>query len=122
MNPIEQQMKLARELMELNAQWFRKLAEFDSKNFNSYVQFNQDFAGKLPEVNDVQSFVELQREYGEQLWSNTQKALTTRGEMLRDAFEAHNEAIRKAFTPESEVQAEATTEDKKAAPAKAKAA
>ena len=121
MNPMEQQMKVARELMELNAEWFRKLAEFDSKNFSSYVQFNQDFAGKLPEVNDVQSFVELQREYGEQLWNNTQKALTTRGEMLRDAFEANNETIRKAFTPAGVDQPEEPVA-KKAAPAKAKAA
>ncbi len=113
MNPFEQQMQLARELMELNAEWFRKLAEFDSKNLGSYVQFNQDFASKLPEVNDIQGFVELQREYGEQLWSNTQKALTTRGEMLREAFEAQNTAVRKAFSP-AEKEAEASKEDTKA--------
>ncbi len=113
MNPFEQQMKLARELMALNAEWFRKLTEFDSKNFSSYVQFNQDFASKLPEVNDMQSFIELQREYGEQLWSNTQKALTTRGEMLREAFEAQNTAIREAFSP-AEKAAETPKDDAKA--------
>ncbi len=115
MNPIEQQLKLARDLMELNTEWFRKLAEFDSKNLSNYIQFNQDFAGKLPEVKNIQGFVELQREYGEQLWNNTQKALQTRGEMLRDAFNANNETIRKAFTPEAGDKPQA----KRSAPAKA---
>ena len=120
MNPFEQQMKLARDLMELNAEWFRKLAEFDSKNFSSYIQFNQDFASKLPEVKDIQGFIELQREYGEQLWNNTQEALKTRGELQREAFEANNEVIRKAFTPEAE--AEEKPRAKQASTSKAKAA
>ncbi len=98
MNPFEQQMKLARNLMELNTEWFRKLAEFDSKNFSSYIQFNQDFAGKLPEVKDIQGFAELQREYGKQLWDNTRAALKSRVEMQREAFEANSEIIRKAYT------------------------
>lgn len=102
MNPFEQQMKLAREMMELNADWFRKLAEFDSQNFNNYVEFNRDFASRLPEVKDVQSFVELQREYGEQLWNNTQQALKTRAEMQREAFAANNEILRKAFSPRTQ--------------------
>ena len=102
MNPFEQQMKLGRELMELNSEWFRKLAEFDSRNFNDYVQFNQDFAGKLPEVKDIQGFIELQREYGEQLWTNTQEAMQARGEMLRDAMTANGETLRKVFSPEEE--------------------
>jgi len=102
MNPFELQMKLARDLMEINSEWFRKLAEFDSDNFSKYVQFNQDFAGRLPEVTDIQGCVELQREYGEQLWNNTQSALKQRGELLRDAFNENNETIRKAFSPEAE--------------------
>ena len=102
MNPFEQQMKLARDLMELNAEWFRKLAEFDSKNLGNYVQFNQDFASKLPEVKDIQGFVDLQREYGEQLWNNTQEVLQNRGELLREAFSAGNDTIRQAFAPEAE--------------------
>lgn len=102
MNPFEQQMKLGRELMELNSEWFRKLTEFDSRNFSDFVQFNQNFAGKLPEVKDIQGFMELQREFGEQLWTNTQEAIQARGEMLRDAVTANGETLRKAFSPEEE--------------------
>ena len=100
MNPMEKQMQLGRDLMELNSEWFRKLAEFDTKSFSDYVQFNQDFAGRLPEVKDIQGFVDLQREYGEQLWNGAQEALKTRGELLQDAFNANNEKIRNAFNAE----------------------
>jgi len=97
MNPFEQQMKLARELMELNAEWFRKIAEFDSSNLQKYVELNQEFAQKLPEVKDIQSFLDLQREYGETLWNGTQEVVKARGEMLREVVEANGEAMRSAF-------------------------
>lgn len=102
MNPFEQQMKLARDLVERNAESFRKLAEFDANNFSNYVQFNQDFASRLPEVKDIQGFVELQREYGEQLWNNAQEALKARAELQREAFEANNEIIRNAFASQAQ--------------------
>ena len=122
MNPVEQQMKLARDLMEINSEWFRKLAEFDSRNFSDYVQFNQDFAGRLPEVKDLQSFVDLQREYGEQLWNNTQEVMKARGELLRDALTAGNETVRKAFRPEeAEEKPQAKRTSTKASAAKAAA-
>ena len=121
MNPFEQQMKLGRDLMELNSEWFRKLAEFDSRNFNDYVQFNQDFAGRLPEVKDIGGFVDLQREYGEQLWNSTQETMKVRGEMLRDAFNAGNETIRKAFSPEAEEKPQAKRSSTKSSATKAAA-
>ena len=121
MNPIEQQMKLGRDLMELNSDWFRKLAEFDSKSFSDYIQFNQDFVGRLPEVKDIQGFVDLQREYGEQLWNGAQETLKTRGEMLRDAFNANNETIRKAFSPEAEEKPQAKRTSAKSGATKAAA-
>ncbi len=109
MNTMEKQMQLGRDLMELNSEWFRKITEFDSKSFSDYVQFNQDFAGRLPEVKDIQGFVDLQREYGEQLWNGAQETLKTRGEMLQDAFNANNETIRKAFNAEEKPQAKRST-------------
>ena len=101
MNPIERQMALGRELMEINTQWFKKIAEFDASNFQKYVEMNQEFAGRIPEINDMQSFADLQREYGEALWSATQSAFQERGEMLREAAEANGAAVKSAFSPES---------------------
>ncbi|MEQ8693564.1 MAG: phasin family protein [Pseudomonadales bacterium] len=97
MNPIEKQMELGRELMELNAQWFQKIAEFDGQNVQKYVELNQTFAQRLPEVKDVASFVELQREYGETLWNSTQEVVQARSEMVREAFEANTNAVKSAF-------------------------
>ena len=101
MNPIERQMALGRELMEINTQWFKKIAEFDASNFQKYVEMNQEFAGRIPEITDMQSFADLQREYGEALWSATQSAFQERGEMLREAAEANGAAVKSAFSPES---------------------
>ena len=117
MNPIERQMKLARELMELNTEWFRKIAEFDGQNFQKYVDMNQEFAQRLPQVRDVQGFVDLQREYGEALWSNTQEVFKARNDMLREAMEANGEAVRGAWDAN-----EAPVEEKKPAAKKTAAA
>ena len=62
---------------------------------------NQEFAGRIPEITDMQSFADLQREYGEALWSATQSAFQERGEMLREAAEANGAAVKSAFSPES---------------------
>ena len=100
MNMIEKQMQMGRELMELNTEWFRKIAEFDGQNFQKYVDMNQEFAQRLPQVRDIQSFVDLQREYGETLWNSTQEAFSARNEMLREVMEANTEVVRGAFSTE----------------------
>ena len=105
MNPMERQLQLGRELMELNAEWFRKLTEMDTENFSKYVELNQEFASKLPEVKDLQGFMDLQRDYGEQLWNGTQEAMQARGKLMQDAVDANGEAFRKAFSSETEVEA-----------------
>lgn len=117
MNPIETQMQLGRDLMELNVEWFRKIAEFDAQNVQNYVEMNQTFAQKLPEVKDVQAFMDLQREYGETLWNNTQEVFQTRGEMLREVMEANGAAVQSAMSPAEELK-----EEPKKAPARKKAA
>ena len=121
MNAIEKQMELARELMELNAQWFQKIAEFDGQNVQKYVELNQTFAQRLPEVRDVQSFVELQREYGETLWNSTQEVVQTRGDLMREAVEANTKAVQGAFAA-AEVKPAARTAAKKPASRTAKKA
>ena len=112
MNMIERQMRLGRDLMELNVEWFRKFAEYDVENVRKFVEFNQEFAGRLPEVRDVQSFVELQREYGQQLWNGTQEAFQGRVEMMREAAEHTGETFRAAWNTE---EGEAVEEAQQAA-------
>ena len=109
MNPMEKQMQLGQELMELNSECFRKLTELDSENFSKYVEMNQEFASKLPEVKDLQGFMDLQREYGEHLWSTTQEVMQARGKLVQEAVDANGEAFRKAFTSEEEAPKAKTT-------------
>ena len=54
------------------------------------------------EIKDFQSFADLQRQYGETLWTNTQEVLKSRGDMLREAFEANTAVVREAFAPVEE--------------------
>ena len=121
MNPIERQMALGRELMEINTQWFKKIAQFDASNFQKYIEMNQEFAGRVPEINDMQSFAELQREYGEALWSATQSAFQERGELLREAAEANGAAVKSAFEPEPSEAEPAAEADVKPAVKRVKA-
>ena len=104
MNVFERQADVGRQLFEVNTSWWRKLAEFDSETFRRYVEFNQDFAKRLTEVKDLQSFTELQREYGESLWSGAQDAIKERNEMLRDVAEANGELLRGMFSPEEKAK------------------
>ncbi|MCP5178626.1 MAG: phasin family protein [Pseudomonadales bacterium] len=97
MNPFEKTMQFGRDLMELNAEWFRKIAEFDGESVRKYIEVNQEFGKKLPEVRDVQSFLDLQRTYAETLWSNTQETFKARGELVKEAVEANTSVWRDAF-------------------------
>ncbi len=104
MNVLERQADVGRQLFEVNTSWWRKLAEFDSETFRRYVEFNQDFAKRLTEVKDLQSFAELQREYGQSLWSGAQDVLKERNEMLRDVAEANGELLRGMFSTEEKAK------------------
>ncbi len=115
MNPIETQMQLGRELMELNAEWFRKIAEFDAQNVQKYVEMNQEFAQRLPEVKDLQGFTDLQREYGETLWNSTQEAFQARNDMVREVVEANGAAVRNAWAPAQEEAAKPAAKKEAAA-------
>jgi len=106
MSIIEKQVQLGRELFEINAATMRRLFELQSEGVKRYFETNQEFAAKLPEVKDMTSFVELQREYGETVWSNTQENLQSSGEVVREAVENAGAAMRTAFTAE-EAAAEA---------------
>ena len=104
MNPIEKSMQFGRDLLEVNAEWMRKLAEFDGQSMRKYVEFNQEFGSKLPEVKDVQSFLELQRAYAEQLWSGAQETFKARGELVKEAVEANGALWRRVVETASPVE------------------
>ena len=97
MNPFEKQLQLGRELFELNAGAMRRMAELDADSFRAFVETNQSFFTRLPEVKDLPSLVALQREYGETVWNGAQSALKARGEIVRDSMGKAGELVRGAF-------------------------
>ncbi len=98
MSMIERQMKLGRELFELNTSTVRRLFETQAEGVRQYFETNQAFAKRLPEVRDVSSFVELQRDYSQTLWSEAQSNLRTNGTILRDAAQHTGSAIKEAWS------------------------
>ena len=113
MSVIENQMKLGRELFEINTHVLRRMTEITGEGVKQYFETNQDFAKRLTEVRDLSTFVELQREYGQTLYNGVTERLQTRGEVLKEAVERGGEAMRTAFS--SEAAEEVVAEEAKAA-------
>ncbi|MXX28429.1 MAG: phasin family protein [Gammaproteobacteria bacterium] len=120
MNTMERQAALGREWFELNTGTLRRLAELQTEGVQKVFETNRTFAEKLPEVKDITSFMELQREYGEAMWNGFTEGMKANGEVLKEAVESAGELLRGAFATE-EPKAPETTK-KSAKPAAAKAA
>ena len=93
-NGLENAGKLGRQLFDLNNETMVKFVDLSAENFKKYLELNQTYVAKLPEVNDVSSFVELQREYGQNLWEGMQADLRARGEIVREAVEQTGALVR----------------------------
>ena len=104
MNFIEKQMKLQRELAELNSTTWQRMGETLSQGMTQYTELNQEFANKLPPFGDVSAWMQVQREYGEASWTAFQTYLSSQGEILKEAMDESNELIRTAW---ADVAAEA---------------
>lgn len=102
MSMIENQMKLGRELFEINTNVARRMTEITGEGFKQYFETNQEFMKRMTEVKDVSGFFELQRDYGKTLYTGVTERLQTRGEILKDAVERSGEAVRGAFTAANE--------------------
>jgi GTP-dependent phosphoenolpyruvate carboxykinase len=93
-NGLENVGKLGRQLFDLNNETMVKFVDLSADNFKKYLELNQTYVAKLPEVNDVSSFVELQREYGQNLWEGMQADLRARGEIVREVVEQTGALVR----------------------------
>ncbi len=117
MSIIERQFELGRSIVEININTLTGLATLQREAIEKYFSTNRTFGEKLPEVNDIASFVSLQREYNETLWTNVRETVETQSGVVRSAFEETQQVFTKAFTTE---QAEEVVTEKPAAKAKAK--
>ena len=101
MNMLQKQVEMGRALFEINQNTFQELARSSQDNVKKYLELNSDFSKRLPEVNDISSFVELQREYNETLWSGIKDSTKGQVEVIKTAVEESGDAVRKAFTVET---------------------
>ena len=114
-NGLENAGKIGRQLFDLNNETMVKFVELSADNFKKYLELNQNYVAKLPEVSDVSDFVELQREYGQNLWEGVQADLRARGEIVREVVEQTGSLVRGTFEDAGEVVEEAAAETVQAA-------
>ena len=110
MSRIEKGAQLGRDLFELNNSTWSKIAQLSGENFKNYMELNQSYFAKLPELRDVGSFVELQRSYGQDLMNGVQADLQARGEIIREAVEQTGGLVRGVFNAEEDTEAEVVEE------------
>ena len=101
MNILEKQADLGRTIFEINQNTLQELFKSTQENVQKYFTLNTEFGQKLPEIRDISSFVELQREYGESLWGNVREASQSQTQIVRSAVEETGNAVRKAFASEA---------------------
>ncbi len=117
MSIIEKQTKLGKSIVDINTNVVKSIATQQRENIEKYIETNQEFSKKLPEVTDISSFFSLQREYGETLWNNAKDAVESHNGLVRNAFEETRDAIKVAFSSEEQ---EVSEEAEVAPKAKAK--
>jgi len=106
MSRMEKGMKLGRDLFDLNNTTMVRIAELSAENFKKYLELNQSYVERLPEVRDISTFVELQRDYGQNLWEGVQSDLKARTEIVREAVEQTGGMVREVFTSAADDAAE----------------
>ena len=102
MNILQKQADFGRTIFEINQNAIQESFQTQQANWQKYFDLNSTFGQRLPEVTDMGTFVELQREYGSTLWENTKEATQTQTEILKSAMTEAGEAVRKVFNTESE--------------------
>ncbi len=98
MNFFERQSQLSRTLFEINMQTMSEIVKAQQEDMRKYLEVNADFTRKLPAVQDVSTFVELQREYGETVWENFKTSSEAQANILRSAIAEAGQAVRGTFS------------------------
>ncbi len=102
MNILQKQADFGRTIFEINQNAMQESFRTQQQNWQKYFELNSSFGQRLPEVKDVSTFVELQREYGSTLWENTKEATQVQTEIVKSAMAEAGEAVRKVFNNDSE--------------------
>ena len=122
MSIIERQTTLSKSLYEINTNTVKEWVSLQRGNVEQYIETNKDFGSRISEIKDVTSLVNLQREYGQTLWTNAKGAVEAQNEIVKGAFSHSRDAIKTAFIKdESDIAIEAAPETEAKPKPKAKA-
>lgn len=122
MSIIERQTTLSKSLYEINTNTVKEWVSLQRGNVEQYIETNKDFGSRISEIKDVTSLVNLQREYGQTLWTNAKGAVEAQNEIVKGAFAHSRDAIKTAFIKdESDIAIEAAPETEAKPKPKAKA-
>ena len=98
-------LKLGQALLTINTEAAQRMAQLATEGVQRYVETNQTFASRLGQLNDLNEFVELQREYGETMFRSGSEGLQTQGAVMQEAAERAGVAVREAFGSEAPASA-----------------
>ena len=102
MNIMQKQADFGRTLFEINQNAMQEMIRTQQENIQKYFAMNTAFGQRLPEIRDVATFMEMQREYGATLWTNIKESTQSQAGILKSAVEETGEAVRKVFATYAE--------------------
>lgn len=101
MNLFERQAQLSQSMFDINSSTIKSLVEHGQSQIKKYVETNQQFGNKLPEVRDLSTLISLQREYSEAIVSNIRSSVEEQTTTMKDAFSQSRKALEAAFATET---------------------
>ena len=122
MSVIDKQVNLGKNLYQINANTLRGIAELQRDNVEKYFELNKAYVEQLPSVDSFKAFVELQREYNQNIWDGVKSTVKTQSDIVREALEESGQVLKKAFVAEKPKPVKAKAKGKAKAKAKAKPA
>ena len=83
MNIMQKQADFGRTLFEINQNAMQEMIRTQQENIQKYFAMNTAFGQRLPEIRDVATFMEMQREYGATLWTNIKESTQSQAGILK---------------------------------------
>ena len=97
MSYLQKQAEIGQTFFDINQTAFQQIMTSQQESYRKFLDLNSDFSKKLPEVKDIASFIELQREYGKTLWTGVTEANQAQADILRTSVEETSSAVRNMF-------------------------
>lgn len=102
MNMLERQSHVAREVTQINIDAMRALMKLSADGLSRLVALNEDYLRRMAQPEGVRGFVSLQQTYGRTLLSGLSADIKARAEVVREALEQTQTAVRDGWSGSGE--------------------